>query len=56
MSRLLLALALTLPLALLSGDEPNPSADGEPADVEEEVRPATILYTLHNVGYIEPCG
>ena len=56
MTRFFLALALTIPLALLGGDEPKQSTDGEPIGGGGEPRPATILYTIHNVGYIEPCG
>jgi len=56
MKRTMLALALTLPLALLSGSDQEETRQETPASSEDTFRPATILYTIHNVGYIEPCG
>jgi hypothetical protein len=46
--------------ALLAQDPPAPDAPGAgmadaPAAAAEE-SPVTILYTIHNTGYIEPCG
>lgn len=46
--------------AILAQDPPAPAAPGAgmagapPAAAEDS--PVTILYTIHNTGYIEPCG
>jgi hypothetical protein len=57
----LFLLALSLPAVALitgeaaAGDEPTAATD-EPAEDADTDQPVTILYTIHNAGYVEPCG
>ena len=48
----------TLPALAADDSDSDSDSDAENAASEEdsEEQPVTILYTLHNEGYIEPCG
>lgn len=43
-------------LPALAADDSDSDAENAASEEDSEEQPVTILYTLHNEGYIEPCG
>ena len=54
-SLLLLTIALPLWICHIPAEESVAASSRSPAHVDEE-KPLVLLATVHNFGYVEPCG